>query len=89
MKPFPVSIHIFRRDLRLNYNTALMAALEKSEWVVPVFIFNERQLDNPYRGHNSFEFMVNSLIELDQKLKAKGSQLYFYLRLSFLHLFVN
>ncbi len=78
MKPFSVSIHIFRRDLRLNDNTALMAALDKSERVVPVFIFDEKQLDNPYRGHNSFEFMVNSLIELDQKLKAKGSQLYFF-----------
>ncbi|MCF8361692.1 MAG: DNA photolyase family protein [Prolixibacteraceae bacterium] len=78
MKPFSLSIHIFRRDLRLNDNTALMAALDKSEQVVPVFIFDERQLDNPYRGHNSFEFMVNSLIELDRKLKDKGSQLYFF-----------
>ncbi|MDA3818393.1 MAG: deoxyribodipyrimidine photo-lyase [Prolixibacteraceae bacterium] len=78
MKPFSLSIHIFRRDLRLNDNTALMAALEKSERVVPVFIFDERQLDNPYRGHNSFEFMINSLIDIDQKLKAKGSQLYFF-----------
>jgi deoxyribodipyrimidine photo-lyase len=78
MKPFSISIHIFRRDLRLNDNTALMAALEKSELVIPVFIFDERQLDNPYRGHNAFQFMVTSLIELDQKLKAKGSKLYFF-----------
>lgn len=78
MKPFSLSIHIFRRDFRLNDNTALMAALEKSEQVMPVFIFDERQLNNPYRGNHSFQFMMNSLLELDQKLRAKGSRLYFF-----------
>jgi deoxyribodipyrimidine photo-lyase len=79
MKLFSLSIHIFRRDFRLNDNTALMAALEKSEHVLPIFIFDERQLENPYHGHNEFEFMINSLLELDQKIKSKGSQLYFFI----------
>ena len=77
MKPFSLSIHLFRRDLRLDDNTALIAALSQSEKVMPVFIFDERQLtDNPYKGNNSFEFMLNSLTELDEALKQKGSQLY-------------
>lgn len=75
---FSLSIHLFRRDLRLDDNSALMAALEQSEQVLPVFIFDPRQLENPYRGENSFWFMVNSLLELDQQLRIMGSRLYFF-----------
>jgi len=78
MADFRLSIHIFRRDLRLHDNTALLAALKQSEQVIPIFVFDERQLDNPYRGNNSFEFMVNSLNDLDGELKEKGCQLYFF-----------
>jgi deoxyribodipyrimidine photo-lyase len=63
--------------LRLHDNTALLAALKQSEQVMPVFILDDRQLNNPFKGNNSFEFMVNSLIELDGDLKEKGSQLRF------------
>lgn len=52
-----------------------MAALEQSVQVLPVFIFDPRQLENPYRGDNSFRFMLNSLAELDGALRKKGSQL--------------
>lgn len=78
MKKYQLSIHLFRRDLRLDDNSALIAALEQSEKVLPVFIFDERQLENPYRGNNSFQFLINSLLELDQKLRNKGSHLYFF-----------
>lgn len=78
MKPFSVSIHIFRRDLRLEDNTALIAGLSQSIKVIPVFIFDERQLNNPYKGNNSFEFLLNSLMELNQELRSKGSQLYIF-----------
>ncbi|MBN1926676.1 MAG: deoxyribodipyrimidine photo-lyase, partial [Prolixibacteraceae bacterium] len=78
MKPFSLSIHVFRRDLRLYDNTALIAALEQSYKVLPVFIFDPRQLSNPYKSSNAFEFMINSLIELDKALREKGSQLHFF-----------
>ncbi len=78
MKAYKNSIHIFRRDFRLEDNTALMAALSKSEFVLPVFIFDERQLHNPFKGNNSFEFMLNSLLALDQKLHERGSLLYLF-----------
>jgi deoxyribodipyrimidine photo-lyase len=78
MKTFKTSVHIFRRDLRLEDNTALMAALSQSERVLPIFIFDKRQLENPYHGKNSFEFMVNSLLVLDQKLKERDAELYFF-----------
>lgn len=73
-----VSIHIFRRDLRLHDNSALLAALEKSQLVVPIFIFDERQLDNPFRGDFAFRFLLNSLRELDLELQDRGSHLYLF-----------
>lgn len=78
MKQYSLSVHIFTRDLRLYDNTALVNALQQSDRVLPVFIFDERQLSNPFKGNNSFEFMVNSLVELNEELKQKGSQLNFY-----------
>ncbi|MDH3637693.1 MAG: DNA photolyase family protein [Gammaproteobacteria bacterium] len=77
---YRTSIFIFRRDLRLEDNRGLLRALEESERVVPLFIFDPRQIDaakNGYFSHNSFQFMIESLEELDQALKNRGSQLQF------------
>ncbi len=78
MKPFRFSLHVFRRDLRLPDNTALIAALRSSEQVLPVFILDERQVANPFFGENSFCFMLQSLIELDVELRQFQSQLYIF-----------
>ncbi len=74
-----LSLHIFRRDLRLEDNTALRAALADSEKVIPCFILDERQLkDNPYRSDNALQFMFHSLKELDSRLREKNSRLYIF-----------
>lgn len=78
MKPFSLSIHIFRRDLRLADNTALIQALNESQLVLPIFIFDNRQTENPFKGNNSFQFMINSLLELNEELKTKGSALHLF-----------
>lgn len=78
MKPYKLSIHIFRRDLRLEDNTAQISALQNSEQVLPIFIFDPRQLSNPYTGNNIFQFLINSLVELDSTLRGMGTQLYFF-----------
>lgn len=78
-KTYKKSVFIFRRDLRLEDNLGLLEALEKSETVVPVFIFDPRQIDrnkNSYFSEPAFHFMLSSLHELDQDLRARGSQLY-------------
>ncbi len=78
-KAYTLSLHIFRRDLRLQDNTALIEALKQSEHVVPCFIFDKRQIEeNNYKSLNSIQFMVNSLNELDQALRKKNSRLYFF-----------
>lgn len=70
------SIFIFHKDLRLEDNTGLIAALMSSKKVVPLFIFDERQLlNNDYFSENAFEFMIESLFDLDQQLKSRGSYL--------------
>lgn len=78
-KRYPLSLHIFRRDLRLHDNTALIAALQLSEAVIPCFIFDQRQLkDNDYRSDNCIQFMLRSLQELNNELVKKRSKLYLF-----------
>lgn len=76
------SLFIFRRDLRLEDNTALINALKNSDKVLPIFIFNNLQFlkeKNNYFSENAFEFMINSLKELNEELKKINSKLYFFL----------
>jgi len=77
---FKKSLFIFRRDLRLNDNTGLLAALEQSETVIPCFIFDPRQVGtkNEYRSSNAIQFMVESLIDLDEQLRAHKGKLYLF-----------
>ena len=71
------TVMLFRRDLRLQDNTALLKALKNSDKVIPLFIFTPTQIkDNSYKGMHSFEFMINSLEELDKELKKLGSKLH-------------
>lgn len=72
-------LYIFRRDLRLEDNTALLEALKTSNKVIPCFILDPRQIkENEYFSKNAYEFMIKSLKELDEKLRSKGSQLYVF-----------
>ena len=78
-KRYRVALHIFRRDLRLTDNSALLDALDQSDKVIPCFIFDPRQIeDNPYKSTNCVQFMLRSLKELDQTLHNKQSQLYYF-----------
>jgi len=74
------SIFIFTRDLRLYDNTSLSLALKESQLIIPIFIFNPRQLNdsNKYKSNNCIQFMCESLDELDEMLQKKGSRLYFF-----------
>lgn len=73
------ALFLFRRDLRLEDNTGLIFALESSELVIPAFILTPEQIDhNPYRSDHCLQFMIESLHDLDEQLKAKGSKLYLF-----------
>ncbi len=69
------SIFIFRRDLRIVDNTALIEAYKKSDTILPIFIFTPEQIeDNEYFSNNAFQFMIDSLKELNKEIPIN----YFY-----------
>lgn len=75
----PVSIHWFRRDLRLDDNTALYHALCSGNKVLPVFIFDTQilnKLENPKDIRVSF--IHHTLQDLQQQLIAYGSCLHVF-----------
>lgn len=64
------NLFIFRRDLRINDNTALYFATkdatESNTTVLPIFIFDPRQVkSNKYKSDASVQFMINCLKELN------------------------
>lgn len=75
---FEKSLFIFRRDLRLTDNSALINALARSEHVLPCFIFDPRLLQQPKPHHNAIQFLIEALQDLDKKLRRQKSQLHFF-----------
>jgi len=74
------SIFIFRRDFRLYDNTGFIECYKKSLNILPIFIFTPEQVENnEYFSSNSFQFMLESLDELDKELKTNyKSHLHYY-----------
>ena len=68
-------IHWFRRDLRLHDNTALFEACRQGEHVIPVFIFEDAFRTGPDVGAARLLFLLRSLDELRNNLRALGSDL--------------
>ncbi|MDR3647203.1 MAG: deoxyribodipyrimidine photo-lyase [Candidatus Babeliales bacterium] len=73
-----IALFIFRRDLRLEDNTALIAALENSKQVICAFIFDPQQCTdkNSFKSDNALQFMIESLQEIDAELQKRKSKLY-------------
>ncbi|WP_334188812.1 cryptochrome/photolyase family protein [Noviherbaspirillum sp.] len=75
MPTFNKSLVWFRRDLRVFDHAALFHALKQSEQVFCVFIFDRAILDNLPRQDRRVEFILQSVIELDEALRRKGGRL--------------
>lgn len=81
MKQYALCIFIFRRDLRLHDNHALIEACKVSKTVLPLFIFDKSQIDEtpenkPYRSLNAIQFMLESLTDLNEQLHTYKSRLF-------------
>lgn len=79
--PYAASVCLFGRNLRLEDNNALRCAQEVSTIVYPVFIFDPRQCDptqNEYFSTPAFRFLLESLEDLDARLRAHGSRLHIF-----------
>ncbi len=76
-KKYDTSLFIFRRDLRIIDNTALIQASKESKKVIPLFICTPSQLSdkNKYRSSNSIQFMIESLYDLDSSISDVDGKL--------------
>ena len=64
-----------RRDLRLDDNTALAAALTDADEVIPVFVLDDRLLASPRAQGPRVAWMLDGLRSLDAALQRYGSSL--------------
>jgi deoxyribodipyrimidine photo-lyase len=79
MSRYPLSLFIFRRDLRLQDNRGLNAALKHSRHVLPCFIFDPRQIrPHPYQSLPGLGFMRQALTDLQGQCLAAGGKLAFF-----------
>jgi deoxyribodipyrimidine photo-lyase len=66
----------FRRDLRLEDNRGFYEALTSGHQVLPLFIFDQEILGRlPDRNDRRVQFIHHRLQELQQQLRAQGSEL--------------
>lgn len=74
-----LTLFIFRRDLRLQDNTALYHALKQGP-VLACFIFDPRQTTerNQFRTENGLQFLIESLKELEKNLEEHAGRLYIF-----------
>ena len=74
------SIFVFRRDLRIDDNLGLRAAVESSDEVIPCFIFDPWLANSERLGFNpnAFQFLLESLEDLQRQFKTRGGRLYLF-----------
>ncbi len=70
-----LALHWFRRDLRITDNTALAAAAQAAECVVPVYMVSRWKKTHRWTGAPRQTFLCGSLAALDGNLRAIGSRL--------------
>lgn len=78
--PYQRIIYWFRNDLRLHDNEGFLKATQNAEEVVPVYVFDPRQfketpLGFPKTGALRAKFLLESVQNLRDNLKAKGGNL--------------
>jgi deoxyribodipyrimidine photo-lyase len=68
-------VHWFRRDLRVEDNTALSRAARDADRVVTVFVLDDHYADDRRIGPSRFRFLKESLEDLDAGLRRLGGRL--------------
>jgi len=73
------SIFIFRRDFRIFDNHGLIKCFENSDEVLLIFIFTPEQITkNKYFSSNSFQFLIESLEDLNDEFNKYNAHIHFY-----------
>jgi deoxyribodipyrimidine photo-lyase len=65
----------FRRDLRINDNTALSKAVERAARIVPVYILSDWRESHRWTGSHRQQFLCGCLHSLAGNLASLGGQL--------------
>lgn len=65
----------FRRDLRLEDNTALHQAIQSGEEVLPIFIFDEQILSDLPKNDARVTFIYEAINSIQKELEKTGSSL--------------
>jgi deoxyribodipyrimidine photo-lyase len=70
-------VHVvwFRRDLRVHDHAALAAAAASGAPVIALYIFEPGEWEQPERSRRHFEFLLDSLQDLDAALATRGAKL--------------
>ena len=72
------SIFIFRRDFRIYDNKGLIECCENSDEVLLLFIFTPEQVkNNEYFSNNSFQFLIESLQEVEEELNTNKIKIHY------------
>lgn len=72
-----IALVLFRRDLRLHDNTALLEAARSGASLLPLFILDPRQVqEHPYLSVNALQILFEGLEDLNKQLLAFGGQLH-------------
>lgn len=69
------AIVLFNRDLRVRDNPALAAAA-RAERTVPLFVLDPALLESRFAAPNRVAFLLESLRDLGESLRAAGGRLY-------------
>lgn len=78
-KKYKKSLLVFRRDLRLFDNSALLNAAKLSDKLIPCFIFDPRQVQkNEYKSENATQFLIESVYSLQKELEKEKGRLFIF-----------
>ena len=75
MKNQPICIYWLKRDLRLEDNEALSKAVQDKNPCLCVYIFEDILLNNPHYSERHFNFIKQSLAELNQQLEKYNTRI--------------
>ena len=74
-----ISVFLFHRSLRITDNRGLYHALNSSNLVIPIFIFDPKQTNlNKYFNSNAFQFLFDSLYDLQNQFNSIHKKIYFF-----------
>ena len=64
-----ISIWWIKNDLRLNFNESLNAAKINPELILPIYIYNENDLNNhDYVNSRAYSFLYYGLKEIEKQI---------------------